>query len=66
MSGVEMNGVYGLLGNRTISEGIIVSLIFALAHDNKRSKSYSKLYSCSFLHMKPSFSFTESILPMAQ
>lgn len=27
MSGVEMNGVYGLLGNRTISEGIIVSLI---------------------------------------
>lgn len=60
-----MNGIYGLLGNRTVSEGIIVSLIFALVHDNKRSKSYSKLYSCPLLHMKPSFSFTESILPMA-
>lgn len=30
MSGVEMNGVYRLLGNRTISEGIIVSLILQL------------------------------------
>lgn len=53
MSGGEMKGVYGLLGNRAISEGIIVSLVLQLHcwlpdpdhHDNKRSKAYSKLYS---------------------
>lgn len=59
MSDGEMKGVYGLLGNRAISEGIIVSLVLQLHcwlpdpdhHDNKRSKAYSKLYSWSLLHM---------------
>lgn len=67
MSGVETCSIYGLLGNRAISEVINVSLVLHFLHSadyevwiimaTERPKAYEKLHVCSFLHMKLSFSF---------
>lgn len=66
-NGVETCRIYGLLGNRVISEVMNVSLVLHLLHSadyeiwvimtTERPKACEKLHIYSFLHVKLSFSF---------